>query len=262
MSDQTSEVLHKTMKAMVATAPEAPDLTAIPTAPATRRRSPMLVAATAFAFVLAVGTFTFFLGGDGSTVGAYPAAASAEAQGVSLDFVFGPEPQFDTSTLGVEMVPEAGDSAIMLDEAAVVEAAQGMNPDYQMVGTPWYVGHLGGIHGFVVDFSTPDGSEMSCQILARSATRQGIGCSPPMESGMAATFNYSEDSPGLEVVIATADPNISVVSVQLVSGERYWQRPTRGLALFVIEDGTGSDGFTVSTHDFAGNIIGTESTNA
>ncbi|MDJ0925550.1 MAG: hypothetical protein QNJ77_13405 [Acidimicrobiia bacterium] len=259
MSDQTSDVLHRTMTAIVGTAPEAPSLAASPVPASTRRRSPMLVAATAFVFVLAVGAFTLVLGGGGSTLGAYPAAASAEAQGVALDFVFGADPHFDTSTLGTEMVPEEGDSAEWLDETSVVESAQSRNPAYQMVGMPWYVGQLGGTHAFVVDFATPDGSEMSCRFLARNATQGGIGCFSPSDPDLLSTFSYNVDSPGIDVIVTTADPNVSVVSVQLGSGESYWQRPTRGLAFFVLEDSTESElnSITVSSYDSAGNIVAT-----
>ncbi|MCJ7781512.1 MAG: hypothetical protein MUQ27_11875 [Acidimicrobiia bacterium] len=260
MSDRTTEAVHKTMKAMVATAPDAPDIAAVPEAPVVRRRSPALAAVAAFAFALVVGSFVFLAGGSDSAVAAYPAAALAEAQGVALEFVFGPDPQFDTETLGVEMVPEPGVSEDMLDVESVLETAQKMDPTYQVVGSPWYVGQLGGVHGFVVDFESSNGAEMSCQVLARNVAQQGFGCSLPMESGLAATFKYSEDDPGLEGIVATADPNVSVVSVEFESGERYWQRPTRGLALFVTEDGIGRDGFTVSIHDADGTVIGSETT--
>lgn len=58
MSDPTIEVLRQTMQAIVAAAPEAPDLKPVAEPKTVRRTRPVLVMASAFAFVLLVGAMT------------------------------------------------------------------------------------------------------------------------------------------------------------------------------------------------------------
>lgn len=60
MTDRTTDTLQRTMKAIVDSAPEAPD---IPVISSTRRRSPLLALSGAFTLVLLLGAIAFILGG-------------------------------------------------------------------------------------------------------------------------------------------------------------------------------------------------------
>ena len=82
MSDPTTETLRRTMQALVAVTPEAPDLDTEPGREAAKRPRPLLVMVGAFAFVLLIGAVTSLVL-VGSDRGTTPSGGAVEGTAVT-----------------------------------------------------------------------------------------------------------------------------------------------------------------------------------
>lgn len=122
MSDQITDILRRTMKAIVDVAPP-PDVSPIPFGRRAHRRSPLLAAAGGFLLVLLVGTVTLFVA-DSETD---PAASEVDPSN-PVGSTTSPGPTFAVTPGMEEWVDSLGPNAVILlaqDEvgiAAVPEA--------------------------------------------------------------------------------------------------------------------------------------------
>ena len=387
MSDPTTEVLSRTMEAIVAAAPEAPDLDMAKIPTTTRRNSPVLVMAGAFAFVLLVGAVTslFVLGNDRVTVpsggegvaattsiaiappfvyGALPpswdavaiidadaleedragmvravgqagrssgvesvavvspidveaalgwddglgggifivTSGDAEAaeqaarraqdgwnEGIvqiilsregalamaeqaveqlseysspitdqlSLGAFSGPEPAFDTASLGDEMSLEnAYDGAEELP--MVLDVVGGVSDSIV------YIGSIDGIGGFVYGVDTDGGTTEICQTAVWSMADAVVtACFDGSETGLSMSVGMADDaSDGIVYTVTALDDDVSVVAIELPSGQRYWQRPVAGSAMFITDEPDALAGITITTYDEFGGVLATDQFNS
>ncbi len=127
MSDQTTDALRRTMKAIVDVAPEAPDVSAVPVGSRAHRRSPVLAAAGGFALVLIVGSLTLIV----VDYGADPAVSEDPSNSVRSTTSLRPVTTFAVMPGMEEWVDSLGPDAVILlaqDEvgiAAVPESPPG-----------------------------------------------------------------------------------------------------------------------------------------
>jgi len=285
MSDPTTETLRRTMQAIVAAAPEAPDLEHVTEQKTARRSRPVLVMAGAFALVLLVGALTSLVlirydrgpvpvGGVGDgvavTTSIVPTHQTAKAEmeqvveqlskysdpitdQLSLGVFSGPEPAFDTAPLGDEMPLEnAYDGAATLPP--VPEVFGGLSDSIV------YVGSIEGVDGYVYGVNTDGGTTEICQSASWTAASTAMtACFELDEPGLSRSGGMAESAADGTVVNATAlSDEVSVVGIELPGGQRYWQRPVAGSAMFVTTDPGALVGITITTYDVSGTVIDTE----
>ena len=288
MSDPTTDTLRRTMQAIVATAPEAPDLeTERERAPA-RRPRPLLVMASAFAFVLLVGAVTSLVlegndrgtvpsGGEGAgtaattSVAPTPQTAKAEMEQaveqlqsysdpitdqLSLGLYSGPVPEFDVVTLGDEMpLVNAYDGASALP--VIPDVFDG--PSDAIV----YIGSIDGVDGFVYGVDTDGGTTEVCQSATwtqRDATM--TACFTLDEPGLSKSVGMADTAAdGIAINVTVLGDAVSIVAVELPSGQRYWQRPVAGSAMFVTSEPDALGGVMITTYDKFGVVLATDQIN-
>ncbi|NOX22972.1 MAG: hypothetical protein GXP36_07765 [Actinobacteria bacterium] len=192
--------------------------------------------------------------------------------GLLLATPSGPEPQFDTGPLGQEMLLDVTDDEEFLTELTASipsRALLGEGFQNELAGTPVYLGHVGEVHGIVAPFRSDKGVLMICDIRSIGARTTGMGCNDLRDGGwvedgvlngrISIGATYSGDSSEPAAITFTALPeDVSVVAIELENGgDRYWQRPVGGSALFVVP-GRSNISFTVTTFDSTGGIVTTE----
>ncbi len=179
----------------------------------------------------------------------------------------GPEPRFDTGPLGQEMVLEPADS----DSTAALSSVISMPSPPREIGmrTPVYLGHIGEVHAFVASSQDDQGAPTICVTRALGAGVFGGGCNDLRAGGWVedGTLNgriaYGATGSGnlsepAAITFTALPEDVSVVAIELESGgDRYWQRPVGGSALFVVP-GRLNISFTVTTFDSTGGIVVTE----
>lgn len=192
--------------------------------------------------------------------------------GLLLATPSGPKPQFDTGTLGQEMLLDVTDDEEFLTElTAFIPSRARLGEGFQneLAGTPVYLGHVGEVHGIVAPFRSDKGVLMICVVRSMGAGASGMGCSDLRDGGwvedgvlngrISSGATSSGDSSEPAAITFTALPeDVSVVAIELENGgDRYWQRPVGGSALFVVP-GRLNISFTVTTFDSTGGIVATE----
>jgi len=272
------------MQAIVAAAPEAPDLEPV-TEPRTARRSrPVLVMAGAFSLVLLVGAVTSLLvgndrgavpsggAGDGvavtTSIAPTPQTAKAEMEQVveqlsnysdpitgtlSLGKYSGPEPAFDTAPLGDETPLEnAYDGAATLPP--VPEVFGGLSDSIV------YIGSIDGVDGFVYGVDTDGGTTEVCQSATWTMSNTTMtACFTLDESGLSKSVGMADSAvDGIAINVTALGDEASVVAIELPSGQRYWQRPVAGSAMFVTDEPDVLVGVTIATYDELGGVLTTD----
>jgi hypothetical protein len=190
--------------------------------------------------------------------------------GLLLATPSGPEPQFDTGALGQEMLLEVTDDEEFLTElTAFIPSRARLGEGFQneLAGTPVYLGHVGEVHGIVAPFRSDKGVLMICDIRGMGAGASGMGCSNLRDRGwvedgmLNGRISFGATSSSFEpaaITFTALSEDVSVVAIELENGgDRYWQRPVGGSALFVVP-GRLNISFTVTTFDSTGGIVTTE----
>ena len=288
MSDPTTDTLRRTMQAIVASAPEAPDLSTEPGREAARRPRPLLVMAGAFAFVLLIGAATslVLLGSDRGTapsggavegtavttsVAPTPQTAQAEmeraieqlsrysapvTEQLSVGTVSGPEPAFDAATLGDEMPLEnAYDGAASLP--VIPDVIGGLSDSIV------YIGSIDDVDGFVYGVHTDGGTAEVCQSASWTMSNAAMtACFTLDEPGLSKSVGMADSAAdGIAINVTAIGDEVSIVAIELQSGQRYWQRPVAGSAMFVTFEPGALAGVTITTYDDSGVIVAVEQFN-
>lgn len=238
----------------------------------------LLTAAAAAVIVLLIGAGMLFAIRQGASNDIAPADMPETIADLAPG-ALGPEPRFDTSTLGEEAVRAQSDFDGLASEGSLPDI---LGPESsriidevmfgaEIVGDPVYVGHLMGYHAIVVNYVDATGEVKPCMLIAEGKTgvshgcRVGPGVGPAERSPLAPTLKVSAIIPDLpsdglpEIDISDLDANVSVVVIEFPAGERYWQRPIYGTVLFVPKKGTPRLGMIVTTYDVDGNVLISES---
>jgi len=272
--DRFRELMRTAFNPVVMEAPGAPewdDLRRETTPTTNTRPARWWVALASAAVVLLVGVGTVFIARTGAPdVGGAPRvleiATLAEGER-------GPEPRFDTSSLGDEMILESGGleslaAAGMLPEVLGPESERILSealPGYTFVGTPTYLGRVGDIHGLVLHLDTGGGSKAPCLFIAEGRYGIGGGCFGPFApSALASGLRVSAITPeplSGEPAVLTIDAlnsDVAVVGLEFQAGERYWQRPVEGAVLFVTKHEAPSQEVTITVFDSQGAVLAME----
>ncbi|HLF43344.1 MAG TPA: hypothetical protein VJA46_07440 [Acidimicrobiia bacterium] len=243
---------------------------------ATGRPNGVWVAVVVFVGTLVIGALTWQLSGNGAqplaageAAAAYFSFASEGALVLGEDPLIlqpapGPEPQFDTSALGTEvpLVPAStvadipngflattDNSADTAVEAPLVEHC--VRTESRPILHIGYVSEIDArllIYGTVSDGRGDyifDGGPGLPQYAVAIAC-DGFSGYPHGVSGHGAGFGNSG------FMNVEVSPLTSVVTVSTNEGERLWQRPVAGWALFPYKGGT----VTIDALDAAGSVIG------
>ena len=194
---------------------------------------------------------------------------------VVLNAELGPEPRFDTSILGDEVVPDRSADPAELLTAEELGMIFGMDPtDTVATGDPLYVGELHGVHGLVipalrsVDITSDAGVCFITKYVLPEAQPAGANWScSGLGGGIQGFYTVSGDRPDeeailfvrpLEALFLVDDPAVSVIAIGHAPGDSQWQRPIGGAALFVIPTPEGVGPFTITAYDETGEVIATE----
>lgn len=127
MTDRTTDTLHQTMKAIVDSAPEAPDLPIARKPVRIRRHSPLLAAGGAFALVMLLGALAFVITSLGSDRGELvsPSVVDTPTNG----------PNTDAAVQTTASAVEPGGEAALLLRPDPEQAARVIEDFSPMVGT-------------------------------------------------------------------------------------------------------------------------------
>jgi hypothetical protein len=194
---------------------------------------------------------------------------------IVLTTEIGPEPQFDTSTLGDEVVPDrSADPADLLTDEELGMIFGLDSTDTVATGDPLYVGELHGVHGLVipalrtVDNAGDAGVCFVTKYVLPEALPTGANWScSSLGGGIQGFYTVSGDRPDeeailfvqpLEALFLVDDPAVSVIAIDTSPGDFQWQRPIGGAALFVIPTFEGVGPFTITAYDANGEVIATE----
>lgn len=207
-------------------------------------------------------------------------AAAIEQIDAGLVPALGPEPRFDTSGLGDEVItdrrgtdvtePAGGtpeESLLRLRSMAQlkkVQLALMSDPDIRAVGEDVLnVGQVADRTGYVLSTVSTRGDVAVCTVIAGESGGANWACmdrSDRLIVFFTVSDNRADTLPTiepdrLEAMYLVLDPDVSVIALEHSSGVKQWQRTYGGAALFVIEgvDSTGS--FTVTAYDADGAVM-------
>jgi hypothetical protein len=263
-----------------------------------RQRRPLLVSAAAAALVLVVvgsiGVASLVLrtnepvGGGTSANTADATATPTTTIGTStpnttliyaevvLGSELGPEPRFDTSTLGDEVIPDrtANPAELLTEEELGMIFGPDPTIDTVRTGDPLYVGEVQGVHGLVipallsVEYPSDAGACFITKYILPGARPAGASWSCSSRGGdIQGFYSVSGDRPDedailfsrpLEALFLVDDADVSVIAIETAQGDQQWQRPIGGATLFVIDGVEGFGPFTVTAFDASGEVISTE----
>ena len=172
---------------------------------------------------------------------------------LSLGAYSGPEPAFDTAALGDEMpLKNIYDGA---DELPLVLDVFGGLSDSIM-----YIGSIDGINGFVYGVDTDGGTTEICQTAVWAMADAVVtACFDGSETGLSTSVGMADSAAdGIVVAVTALGDEVSVVAFELPGGQRYWQRPVAGSAMFVAFEPDALVGITITTYDESGSLLATD----
>lgn len=276
--NQFADLMHTAFDPLVEDTPELPAWEAIQL----ERPGPMPATGPRWWAGVAAAAVVLFIGAamvvglrlgmpDTATSPASPSAVAELSRGE-----LGPEPRFDTAALGEEMVLKDTDLDVLAAEGALPEILgpdstriiRDVLSDYKVTGDPVYMGHSNGFHGLIVHYVNEAGEKQPCLLIAQVVpeTRSVVshGCGPrPIRSEDAPRLHIGATIPEPpstelpEIHVSSLAEDVSVVALELSTGERYWQRPISGAALITPEQGKPWLGYAITTYDAAGNALDT-----
>ena len=172
---------------------------------------------------------------------------------LSLGTFSGPEPTFDTATLGDEMpLANAYDGAASLP---VIPNVIGGLSDAIV-----YIGSTDGIDGFVYGVDTDGGTTEICQSASWTAANTVFtACFALDEPGSSRSAGMADTvDDGMVIAVTALGDEVSVVAIELPSGQRYWQRPVAGSVMFVSFEPGAHNGTILTTYDHFGAVLNAE----
>ena len=63
---------------------------------------------------------------------------------------------------------------------------------------------------------------------------------------------------GIAVNVTALGDEVSIVAIELPSGQRYWQQPVAGSTMFVTDEPGTLGGVMITTYDASGGVMATE----
>ena len=175
---------------------------------------------------------------------------------LSLGMYSGPEPAFDTAELGDEMPLEnAYDGSATLPQVPDVFG--------ELSDTIVYIGTVADVDGFVYGVDTDGGTTEICQSASWTAADAVMtACFDGSEPGLSRSIGMADSAvDGIVVAVTALGDEVSVVGIELPSGQRYWQRPVAGSAMFVVFEPGALVGSTITAYGADGGTVATESFN-
>lgn len=177
-----------------------------------------------------------------------------------LSPTFGPEPLFDTSVLGDEVVPDrSSDPQFVGEQLPFI-----LEPGATLVDEPLYVGRVADRYGYALVAVSSAGDESCTAILNERGTGQW-GCGGRDLTGLLGAYSVSdnsEDGTGtdqLRAMYMVLDPDASVMALEHSTGIKQWQRTFGGASLFVIDGVDLTGQFTVTVYNAEGDVIESQS---
>jgi len=179
---------------------------------------------------------------------------------LTLSPTLGPEPQFDTSVLGDEVVPDrSSDPEFVGPQLPFI-----LEPGATLVGEPLYVGRVADRYGYALVATSTAGNESCTAVLGE----RGIGdwgCGGGDLSGLFGAYSVSNNRGGvpatnqLRAMYMALDPDASAIAIENSTGIKQWQRTFGGAGLFVIDGVDSTDRFTVTVFNARGDVMESQS---
>jgi len=206
-------------------------------------------------------------------------AATIEQVDAGLVPALGPEPRFDTSGLGDEVISDRGadvteptvdtpeESLLRLRSIAQLKTLQLQlmsDPDISVLGEDvLHVGRVADRTGYVLSTVSTRGDISLCTVIAGESRGANWACMDRSDRllGFFTVSDNRTDNPAinsldrLEAMYLVLDPDVSVIALEHSTGIKQWQRTYGGAALFVIEGVNSTGSFTVTVYDADGAVM-------
>jgi hypothetical protein len=171
---------------------------------------------------------------------------------LSLGVFSGPEPAFDTAGLGDEMPLENAYDGV--DALPAVPDVFGRLSDSIV-----YIGSVSGIDSFAYGVETDGNSTEICQSQHwTSANTSMTACFSIGEPGLYPSAGMADSAAdGIVFALTALGDEVSVVAIELPSGDRFWQRPLAESAMFVTFESDAFNGTRLTTYDELGKSMST-----
>ena len=123
-----------------------------------------------------------------------------------------------------------------------------------------YIGTISDVDGFVYGVNIDGGTTEVCQSASWWLNDASFtSCFPLARPELSKSIGMASGAEiGIVVAVTALDDEVSIVGIELPSGQRYWQRPVAGSVMFATDDPGVLVSITITTYDAKGNPLTTE----